>query len=114
MNPLPLFVFGTLRQGAENHYYLAGRYARWLPATLHNFRRSVAAHGYPTILPMPGEQVAGELYFLLPDSQAATLAECDLLEELPPGQLAGDHYRRITVPVETAEGSYQAWVYAGA
>lgn len=111
---LPLFVFGTLRRGEPNHHYLAGRYDRWLPAVLDGFRRSVAAHGYPTILRADGERVAGELFFLAEASYDQTLRGCDVLEDIPEGRLSGIYYRKGTVTVETAEGRHEAWVYMDA
>lgn len=114
MQQLPLFVFGTLRRGEVNHRCLAGTYDRCLPATLHGFRRSVAAHGFPTIRPVAGEQVDGELFFIRPDLYDQTLRRCDVLEDLPPGELEGDYYRREPVTVETAEGKFTAWVYRDA
>ena len=112
MSELPLFVFGTLRQGEENHHYLAGHFERWLHATLPGYRRITAAHGFPSILPATGHAVAGELYFLRPNDYAATLAACDALEDIPPGQLAGDYYQRIEVAVDSEAGRFAAWAYA--
>ncbi|MCX7422828.1 MAG: gamma-glutamylcyclotransferase, partial [Planctomycetia bacterium] len=39
MSQLPLFVFGTLRQGECNHHYLVGAFDRVQPATLRAFCR---------------------------------------------------------------------------
>lgn len=111
MNPLPIFVFGTLRLGESNHHYLAGAYRRVLPAILPGFRRGVAPHGFPAAIPDHAASVDGELYFLDPDRYAETLAACDALEDLPPGELVGEFYRRAAVQVETAEGTCQAWAY---
>jgi gamma-glutamylcyclotransferase (GGCT)/AIG2-like uncharacterized protein YtfP len=117
MNPedrLPLFVFGTLRRGEENHHFLAGRFTRALSATLFDFRRITAAHGFPSIVRGPGESVAGEVYFLNPETYEETLRGCDRLEDLEPGQLFGAYYRRMTAQVTTVEGTVTAWVYADA
>jgi gamma-glutamylcyclotransferase (GGCT)/AIG2-like uncharacterized protein YtfP len=114
MNPnefLPLFTFGTLRRGQPNHHFLEGTYERWLPTTLRNYARIVAAHGFPAIAPAAGEQVAGELFFVRPEVFIETLARCDILEELPPGELIGHLYRRTQVVVETADGDFTAWAY---
>jgi hypothetical protein len=43
-----------------------------------------------------------------------TLRRCDLLEDLLPGQLVGQFYRRMHLTVETVEGARIAWVYADA
>jgi gamma-glutamylcyclotransferase (GGCT)/AIG2-like uncharacterized protein YtfP len=108
---LPLFVFGTLRRGECNHHYLAESFERWLPATLHDFKRSLATHGFPGIVPSPGDTVAGEVFFILPALFAETLERCDILEDIPLGQLVGPYYRRAQVAVETAEGKLTAWAY---
>lgn len=114
MSQLPLFVFGSLRRGESNHRCLEESYDRCLEATLRDFRRVMAGHGFPTILRMPAAQVIGELFFITPQLYDATLRRCDILEELEPGQLAGRLYRRMQVKVETAEGDFAAWVYADA
>jgi len=111
LTPLPLFVFGTLRRGESNHDRLAGRYDRWLPATLHNFKRATAEHGFPQVSPSPGDQVAGELFFIHPADFQETLRACDVLEDIPPGQLVGPYYQRAQVAVETATGCVAAWAY---
>jgi gamma-glutamylcyclotransferase (GGCT)/AIG2-like uncharacterized protein YtfP len=108
---LPLFVFGTLRRGESNHHCLAGRYDRWLPATLRDFKRTTAAHGFPQIAPSRGDHVTGELFFIRPADFAGTLLRCDLLEDVPAGQLVGPYYQRARVVVETADGNVAAWAY---
>lgn len=111
MDPLPLFVFGTLRRGEPNHGYLAGRYDRCLPGRLDGFQRTVAGHGFPAISAAPGTIVEGELFFLTEATRARAMAECDRLEDVPPGQLVGPYYRRAKVRVRTAEGMFIAWAY---
>lgn len=108
---LPLFVFGTLRRGCENHHYLAQHYDDCQPAVLPGFRRAVAAHGYPAAIPCTGEQVDGELFILRAERYAETLAACDRLEDLPPGELVGEFYQRAEVTVQTATGPVRAWAY---
>ena len=104
---IPLFVFGTLRRGEENHHYLDGHYVRMIPAVLAGYVRL-----HPLMIaPDPSGQVDGELYFLQPEEYAATLAGCDELEELFPGQLVGRDYKRKFVTVSTADGDYGAWAY---
>ena len=103
----PLFVFGTLRRGEENHFYLEGKYDRQLPAVLHGFRRSEPL----MIVRQSGDRVQGELYYLRSDLYAETLRACDDLEGIPQGETKGPEYRRIEVAVETPEGSLRAWAY---
>jgi gamma-glutamylcyclotransferase (GGCT)/AIG2-like uncharacterized protein YtfP len=111
LTQLPLFVFGTLRRGESNHDCLAGRYDRWLPATLRDFKRTTAAHGFPQIVPSRGDHVGGELFFIRPADFEETLRRCDILEDIPPGQLVGPYYQRARVVVETAEREFTAWAY---
>jgi gamma-glutamylcyclotransferase (GGCT)/AIG2-like uncharacterized protein YtfP len=114
MNPfeyLPLFAFGTLRRGEPNHHYLEGTYERWLPGTLRDYSRIVAFHGFPAIAPGLGAQVPGELFFIRPEVFAVTLGRCDILEEIPPGELIGRFYRRAKVIAETAAEDFTAWAY---
>jgi gamma-glutamylcyclotransferase (GGCT)/AIG2-like uncharacterized protein YtfP len=108
---LPLFVFGTLRRGECNHHYLSGSYDRWLPATLRDFKRTLTTHGFPGVVSSPGDEVAGEVFFIRPRLFAETLKRCDILEDIPLGQLVGPYYRRTQVDVETVEGQLTAWAY---
>jgi gamma-glutamylcyclotransferase (GGCT)/AIG2-like uncharacterized protein YtfP len=108
---LPLFTFGTLRRGESNHHYLAGTFARWLPGTLRDFAQFVTSHGFPAIAPSIGEHVNGELFFLRSDVFVETLGRCDILEDIPPGELTGRYYRRTQVVVETVAGDFTAWAY---
>lgn len=104
---LPLFVFGTLRQGHVNHHYLEGLYADMVPAVLPGYRR---LHPLMIAQDATGE-VDGELYVLTPETYGRTLAGCDELEEIPPGQLVGHEYQRKQVEVRTAHGPVIAWAY---
>jgi len=74
-------------------------------------RRFVAEHGFPAIVSSGGDFVEGELYFIRPDAYARTLARCDELEEIPPGETVGPLYCREQVTVETTEGPHAAWAY---
>lgn len=106
----PLFVYGTLRRGEENHHHLDGRYARMVPAVLPGYCRIAPI----MIAPQSGSEVPGELYFLKPDQYATTMAGCDELEELYPGQMTGAEYQRKLMDVVTAEGAFSAWAYVQA
>lgn len=111
MSTMPLFAFGTLRRGEDNQHVLAGRFDRLLPAMLKGYARGIARHGYPALIPDAQAEVSGELYFLTPALYARTLRDCDELEDIPEGAVAGEFYRRATVEVETAEGVITAWAY---
>ena len=109
---LPLFVYGTLRQGESNHdWHLGGRFLQVIPARLAEHVRRVGHHGYFVVLPEAGAQVEGELFFLDPAQYAETMQRCDRLEEIPPGALAGAWYARRVVTVEAGTETHQAWVY---
>lgn len=107
---LPLFVFGTLRRGHVNHHYLDGHYIRVITAILPGYTRIAPL----MIAPSANQVVDGELFFLKPDEYDATMAGCDELEELSPGQLVGPEYQRKLVTVTTDEGSFEAWAYVQA
>lgn len=105
--PLPLFAFGTLRRGKPNHHHLAGRYERVITARLP---------GYAAVAPLmidrsDGGAVAGELFFVRPGCYAATLADCDELEGVQPGQTKYAVYERRRVRVLTDIGPFDAWAY---
>ena len=104
---LPLFVFGTLRHGHVNHRFLDGHFERMIPANLHGYARLHAL----MIAPARDGVVDGELYFLNSFEYDATLAGCDELEEIPPGQLVGHEYERRRVTVVTGAGDVTAWAY---
>lgn len=107
MNQLPLFTFGTLCRGRRNHVALAGSYARVLPAVLPGFARL-----HPLMIGRrDGKAVDGELFFIRAETYTDTLAACDRLEGIPPGDTVGKRYRRMQVTVETAEGRHAAWAY---
>jgi gamma-glutamylcyclotransferase (GGCT)/AIG2-like uncharacterized protein YtfP len=104
---LPLFVFGTLRQGQRNHHLLSRRFVRMRPARLSGFARTEPL----MIRARADASVAGELYFIRPEAYEATLRDCDDLEGIPPGRTIGRDYRRLQVTVETPEGPVAAWAY---
>ena len=107
---LPLFVFGTLRRGQCNHHLLDGAYLRMVPAQLPGFGKRNPL----MIVRRTGDAVTGELYFIRPAGWDRTIARCDDLEGIAPGQTAGDHYRRLRVTVRTSDGDCDAWAYVSA
>ncbi len=107
MSQLPLFVFGTLRQGECNHHYLVGAFDRVQPAVLRGFCRVETL----MIAREASSVVVGELFDLTPSKYAQTLQGCDHLEEIPVGELTGQEYRRIPVRVQVASGETIAWAY---
>lgn len=110
VEPLPLFVFGTLRKGQVNHHYLAGAYRRMTPAVLRGYGKR-----HPLMIaPRDGASVTGELYEIRPEIWEPTIRGCDDLEGIAPGAEAGTEYRRLRVTVSTPHGDVAAWAYVQA
>jgi gamma-glutamylcyclotransferase (GGCT)/AIG2-like uncharacterized protein YtfP len=87
-----LFSYGTLRD-AEYQHALFDRSMAMRPATLAGWRIVVAESGYLTIVPAPGERIAGDVIAL----DAADLACADGWE--------GPEYLRIAVEAQASDGS---------
>lgn len=109
MNPLPLFVYGTLRPG------FAGPMAERLRATAQHIGRAVGrgrlyqVADYPAFVPGEEGSVVGDL-FALPDP-LATLAWLDAYEECAPQYPEPHEYRREAVAVQRSDGLVTAWAY---
>ncbi|WP_164821547.1 gamma-glutamylcyclotransferase family protein [Paenibacillus koleovorans] len=102
-----LFVYGTLRKGGENHYFIQSvpcwAERAWLQGTLAD-----TGNGYPALVLSEGGRVAGELYLVDWDGIGKSL---DRLEDYwGPGD-ARNEYERVEVQVETDRGPVQAWTY---
>ena len=101
---LPLFVYGTLRQGESNHdWHLGGRFLRVVTACLTQHVRRVGHHGYFVVVPAAGEQVEGELFFLDPVRYSETLERCDRLES---EQLALEERSLVPIPLWRLQPSH--------
>lgn len=101
MTPDLVFVYGTLKRGERNHYFLAA--AEYLgPAFTEPHYRLIDCGPYPAMLDetqtaaLEAEPlvVAGEVYRI----DAATLAELDRLED------EGRLYRRAVIDVLSIDG----------
>ncbi len=116
--PLPLFVYGTLRPGL-------GNYAIYCADVAASADASVAARlvempdGYPAIvldLTVPTVRTVGSLLTFA--DTAAAFARIDVLEGFRPGGdaplgVAEHHYRRIVVEAARADGAaVRCWTYA--
>ena len=93
-----LFVYGTLRD-AEYQRELFGCEVPMRPATLAGRLAVVAETGYFTIVPAPGETLAGDI-ITLDDEQ---LALADAWEDVD--------YERVPVEAHDATGAISAFVY---
>lgn len=92
-----LFVYGTLKNGRSNHRVLEG--ADFISTGVVYGMILHKGPGFPYATNCPGKLVHGELYEL------DDLDRCDRLEGYP------NHYNRKLVPVETNEGTIEAWMY---
>lgn len=100
-----LFVYGTLREGENNHKYMK-------EATLLSRKASIAGslvdtgNGFPGLL-LENQLVAGEWYELSEE----TLKEIDALEEyFGPGD-ERNLFDRVECQVSTDNETYPAWTY---
>lgn len=101
-----VFVYGTLRRGASNHFRMAGgtfvgagRVTGWLERI----------DWYPGLrLDDGGGPVIGEVF----EVPAETLRALDAFEGLAPGALEGPEYRRVMTRVRMTDGTgCDAWVW---
>lgn len=97
----PLFVYGTLMRGEERDGLLREFEAR--PAhTLGRLWRAPA--GYPALAFDPrGQPIAGEVVRI---DHPSLLMVLDLYEGVGEGL-----YSRVTIPVQTNDGTEMAWAY---
>lgn len=103
---LPVFVYGTLRQGGSHAHRMAG--ARWLgPAVVCGRLFRIAWYPGLRLDPAAGP-VRGELWQV----DDGHLAALDEFEGCAPGNCAGGEFRRVRAAVRPASGGVQtAWVW---
>ena len=114
-DPLPFFVYGTLRPGEANHdLFLRGRIRAEEPGRLPG-ALLYDGPGYPYAVEEAGAgEVSGELVTALPESYGPLLAELDRLEEYVPGD-PRNLYERVARDVVRTDGTaVRAWVYLAA
>lgn len=95
-----IFVYGTLKKGLSNHFFLSG--ANYLgPARTVN-RYALYVDMYPGVYPSDQiSPIVGQLF----EVDSATLSRLDALEDHP------RLYRRELIEVDTDEGRRSAWIY---
>jgi gamma-glutamylcyclotransferase (GGCT)/AIG2-like uncharacterized protein YtfP len=98
-----LFVYGTLIAEARVMALTGRRFPR-RPARLPGYRRVVAAHGYPDLVPSPGDEVEG---FVLAEVDDASLRALDVYED------AGRLYHRRPVRVHVGDTLIDCETYIG-
>jgi len=108
---LPLFVYGTLRKGGENHSLLRGRTVYEMCATLAG-ATLMALPRYPMLID-GAAVVQGELMILHPRFYSDVLAKLDYFEGYRPGDDTSLYFR-VERTVTSEGGSLRrAWVYMG-
>ena len=100
-----VFVYGTLRSGASNHFRMNG--ARFVRSGI--LRGRMYRFGwYPgLVLDAQGDDLIGEVYAVGPEQ----LAALDLFEGLSAGEIEGSEYRRVRATVTGGEPLLDAWVW---
>jgi gamma-glutamylcyclotransferase (GGCT)/AIG2-like uncharacterized protein YtfP len=112
MKNLPVFVYGTLRQGFGNHSrYLEGKTRIIVNASAKGTMFSVG--GFPALIESPmDKEIKGELVFIQPDNYDKVLQSLDFLEGYRQHNLEMSMYLRKKVTVMTDGGvPVEAWVY---
>ncbi|MCP3817604.1 gamma-glutamylcyclotransferase [Streptomyces sp. A3M-1-3] len=118
--PLPFFVYGTLRPGQYNHHlFLRGRTAAEEPATLAG-ALLYDGPGYPYVIEerRAGEgagAVVGDLVIAAPAEYGELLSVLDTLEEFyGPGHPLNVYDRVARDAVRPDGTAVRAWVYVAA
>lgn len=106
--PLPVFVYGTLRRGFANHDRFCFDVLDVVPAWTHG-RLYALPYGFPAMVAAADGRVVGEI-LVFPDP-AAALRRLDHLEGFRPEGPC--HYDRIVVEACPLDGgaSVRAWCY---
>lgn len=112
LEPLPVFVYGTLRTGQRNwQRLLAGRTVHEQPATAPN--HVMYADGIAFIGDGAGT-VVGDLLTLDPARSVALMRDLDQLEGITdPATGRGLGYCRVQRPVLVGDTPVRAWLYHG-
>lgn len=113
--PLPVFVYGTLRNGLGNYNnILAGNTSREADATLAG-ARMLDAGGCPFVELTSEGTVIGEVMYLSATTEAETMVRLDRLEGFKGAGDRSNMYERVQVQVLLADAStVLAWVYVTA
>lgn len=108
MEYLPLFVYGTLRNGLGNYnHYLRDRTADEIPGIIKATMFDIGA--FPAVVCGEGT-VQGELMYIKLTDYVDTMRNCDRLEGYHP-DADSNMYVRQNIEVQTSEGTERAWVY---
>lgn len=102
---LPLFVYGTLREGESASDLIEETVVRRAAAHAVGRREEVGAH-YPTVtFTVAGEEIPGELLWLDRDRFARTIAKLDAYEGVP------NLFRRVRIQARAGDETLEAYAY---
>ena len=99
-----VFVYGTLRRGASNHWRMAG--AEFVAeGTVEG--KIYRIDWYPGMVLGGGSHVMGEVFAVTPEQ----LAGLDEFEGVSAAETDGSEYRRVETVVATDGEAIEAWVW---
>ena len=98
-----LFVYGTLRRGAEMHGLLEGRVSYLGPARVAGRLMDLGAFPALAIPVNPNDHVRGDLFGIEAATREALLETLDRYE--------GNRFEREPAVVEGPTGATEAWLY---
>jgi len=100
---MTLFVYGTLKKGFENHYFLEGASFLGSATTKHRYPMVNIVKAYPYLINAKGKgkQIKGEAYTI----NETILKRVDALEGYP------DYYMRDEITILTDRGELKAVTY---
>jgi predicted DNA-binding transcriptional regulator YafY/gamma-glutamylcyclotransferase (GGCT)/AIG2-like uncharacterized protein YtfP len=109
--PIPLFVYGSLRAGGANAHLLSPYVLTVEPARLDGMQLYQVDPCYPGMVPGNGS-VVGELVTIAPDWAEEAFRVLDALEEyFGPGDPRNAYDRRLVEVLDGRGALRQAWVY---
>lgn len=112
MNQLPVFVYGTLRNGFGNYRLLEGRTLKEETAFIDGAIYPVHQNGgFPCYTDRENGVVVGELMLIKPNVYDDTLRSLDMLEGYHSSHINQSMYIRKIKKVRTEHGEMLAYVY---
>jgi gamma-glutamylcyclotransferase (GGCT)/AIG2-like uncharacterized protein YtfP len=93
VEPLPIFVYGTLLEGQPNSYVWRDNYVS-VEAAVCRGGRLMDCGFFPIMVDGPGYSVVGQLFHVKPQRFAAIIHALDVLEGFNPRVLNASMFRR--------------------
>lgn len=115
--PLPVFVYGTLRSGQGNDTLMDGARAEVQPAVAHGVAVYDGTWGFPYATEHADEssRAVGEIVYLTPDENGdIARGLLDRLEGFNSDYPTGSHYERVARVVNAVDADgqeYEAWAW---